>query len=211
MAAPELLTPPRQVLTENDCSYTATKQLLTGDCNGYHLFINERDIGISDPNSIPITARSVSMYTCDNFIPPDFEERYKGLQIVEVGAGLAEFSPYMAHIATKKPIVIDPADYRTIRNLLVTAKQYDMPAMQIPTVDMLVHRIDTLLDPTKIRLYNMSLLDAVSAHPQELKGVADIVLDVFGAVQYPRPWAAKSQIDEIEGHFLSKAWWKGLV
>jgi len=196
---------------ENGCNYTVTNQWFLGECNGTRLSIGQADIGLTDKSDIPITARTIGQYRFTNFIPEDFEKRYKDLQIVEIGAGLAEFSPHMATITTKKPIVIDSADYKSIRQLLMTARQHETPAIQIPTVDMLLQRVNTLLDPTKITLYNMPLLEAYAKHKEELRGVADVVLDVFGAIQYTKPWNNKLLVEEVEQHFLLKSWWQGLT
>ncbi|MFH0749822.1 MAG: hypothetical protein V1917_02810 [Candidatus Gottesmanbacteria bacterium] len=210
MTIQEQQSPHKAWKHDNGCAFITSDTWFLGECDGYRLSISEADLGMSDPQLIPITARSIAQYQFTHFIPEDFEKRYKDLQIVEVGAGLAEFSPHMTTIATKKPIVIEQANYHALRNLFVTAKHQGVPEAQIPTVDMLLDRIDTLLDPTKIRLFNMSIFEAVRHHGDELRGVGDIVLDVFGAVQYAKPWVNKQRVDEIENHFLSKSWWKGL-
>lgn len=174
--------------------------------HGYTLHMAEGSIAILSPDGHPITARYVDEYVFYGHVPADFRERYASCQIVEVGAGLAEFSPYMATIAEKRPIVIDPADYRTIRSLLQNAQEKPLEDGQRTMVQMLLDRIAILLDPTKIQLFSESILD-IPRHETTLRGVGDIVLDVHGGIQCI-PIEHLQKVYEIEEHFLSKQWWE---
>jgi hypothetical protein len=111
-------------------------------------------------------------------------------QVVEVGAGLGEFIPSVAirypHIP--KPILIDPADYEAIREILLYSKKthqgifnrgnkFDIGSI----INSWLDRIEIILDPNKVRLINTTLDEALRTDPL-LRGSADILVD-FKAIR----------------------------
>ncbi|OGM10943.1 hypothetical protein A2Z22_03685 [Candidatus Woesebacteria bacterium RBG_16_34_12] len=129
--------------------------------------------------------RSISEYE-ERVIPKGLAEEIvnKDLQLVEPGAGLAEFVPKIALQARKRPIVIDPLDYEAIRSLLEGAQEIRKVNQENrQLIQELLRRIDIYLDPGLVRLFNMNLDQACKEYPY-LEGIADIVVDVGGPLLY---------------------------
>jgi hypothetical protein len=109
------------------------------------------------------------------------------LQYVEIGAGLGEFTPYLIkQLGTSlrhKPIVIDPADYAIMKDMLHYAisqhfgERYDERCLEFS------ERCDIISDPEKVKLFSMTLGQAVKGFP-ELMQIGDVVIDLCGAKLY---------------------------
>lgn len=202
---------PQTYVFDQDCAFVISPSSCLATHKGYRLILSDTELGILHPRAYPITARSIASYISMNAIPSDFETRYRNLQLLEVGAGLAEFTPHMAQRQENKPIIIDSANYPALLHLLAQSTHQPIPETQRSAVNLLIKRITTILDPKEITLYNMSLLDAVTEFPDKLRGCADVVLDVFGATLYTDGSSTKAKVEEIEQHFLSRHWWNGLT
>lgn len=115
-------------------------------------------------------------------------------QLIEVGAGLSQAAVEWADRAAllqpqgPKPIVIDPANYHLMGDMINTAIEL---APQEPHIEKLLHvlqdlkyRCSVILDPDRIRLLSMRLEDAHCEHA-ELQGTANTVVDYYAAASYP--------------------------
>jgi len=134
---------------------------------------------------IVISERDVKQYF-DYF--DDLKTINPKLQYLEVGAGLGGFIPYLVNewsqILTSKPIVIDPADYRLMANMLRYAKQLNLGVGIGKRLDELIKRAEIIIDPGKVYLVNTRLGEALRSVP-ELQAIADVVIDLLGPVNYP--------------------------
>ncbi len=110
------------------------------------------------------------------------------LQYVEIGAGLGEFTPSLVDryngSLEHKPIVIDPADYQVIRELLKYAIDFGFCDELNDKFREWIKRCDTILDPNKVTLVNLTLGDALSENTY-LNGSSDVVIDHRGPLTYP--------------------------
>lgn len=188
----------------NDCTLVRIGNRLEGTYRDYQITTDQHATGVIYQHADPITARSVAQYIQDHAIPENFAAAFQNKQVVEIGAGLAEFSPFWATIATVKPIIIDPVDYRSIQHLLATMQPYSLDIEQhAPTIETLMQRITTILDPTKVTLFNMTVEQAKYEHGTTLRGIADIVIDARGAYVNV-PTIEQPYVKEIETQFLPK-------
>lgn len=105
-------------------------------------------------------------------------------QVVDVGAGLGEFVPKLAAQNPEcKPIVIDPVNYDLMAEMLEFARPY-VGLWHLPRLNELSSRCATILDSSKVTLYNTFLSEALKNNPQ-LREVGDLVVDNFGPSIWP--------------------------
>jgi hypothetical protein len=114
-------------------------------------------------------------------------------QLIEVGAGLSEpvvqWADHAARLSEKgpKPVVIDPADYVLMNEMLEAAMelapQEEHIARVLHILRTLKQRCTAILDPERIRLLPHTLKRAHKEHA-ELQGSADVVVDAFAAATY---------------------------
>jgi len=121
---------------------------------------------------IEITARDLRDY----HRLPKFNPTW---QYLEVGAGLGEFSPSLVGRVGKKPIVIDPANYHLLAEMLDDSLQLGSRKVIRDRIGVLLSRCETILNSEKIILYNKTLGQVIREHP-ELNGIADVVVDNYG-------------------------------
>jgi hypothetical protein len=166
---------------------------------GYNLLVkpNETDTAYrihfvtnyAEPN-YPITARDCDAYNWWEQLNPGPDEH-----VVEVGAGLGQFATYIADLYNPidgfdpaarfiPPTVIDPTDYRTMQEMLQASKAH-VPLPMIEDVDEIIRRCNTVLNPERITLINMTLGTAIHEHPELLKS-ADVVVDNYGASRWSK-------------------------
>ena len=132
------------------------------------------------PSEMPITCRSYEEYleALDHpKVNPDF-------QYAEVGIGIGGFIPHLIQTFNgkikHKPIAIDPAEYNVMKRLLEFAlTRKDLRPESAEKMRTFLGRIEIITDPSKVRLFNMKLGEAVRTHP-ELRHCADVVIDVAG-------------------------------
>jgi len=106
----------------------------------------------------------------------------KNLQYIEVGAGLGELIPKLIGAQIdKRPIVIDPAPYGIMQEML----EYILQLVEIQTHHerclKLIERAKLMQDQDKVNLINLTLKDALDQHP-EIKGIGNILIDNYGGV-----------------------------
>ena len=158
-------------------------------------------LDIGGPEQMVVYERGLSDYLL-NFgyfrMDPNF-------QYLEVGAGLGGFIPFLVNESSQrpvsKPIVIDPANYLLMSQMLEYAKGLDLDAEINEYLDKLMGRAQTILDPQKVHLVNMKLGEALESKP-ELRGVADVVIDLYGPANYP--WTEISGQQGIDNEGLAK-------
>ncbi len=157
-----------------------------------------------------ISSRSTSQYRA---IMPGFEvEPHK--QLIEVGAGLSQsvvqWADRAALLTSKrgpKPVVIDPANYALMAEMLDTAidlaPQEEHMNHLLRLLRGLKYRCAAILDPERIRLLPLTLEDACIAQ-KDLRGSADTLVDCYAAatyiaVDYDRPdvYAQRRQVREF--------------
>lgn len=127
-----------------------------------------------------ITGRDCKHYTKDRDIPVR-----KGVQYVEVGPGLGEFVPYVVkeqgYRPQPKPIVIERADYQTIKEMLLIAVfRNDVDKYFKDLINELIKRIAIYTNTNFVTLYNMSFEEAMEKYRDRLIGSADYVVNSFG-------------------------------
>lgn len=138
---------------------------------------------IGGDKKVGITARELDCYRPDIAsldINPD-------CQYLEIGAGLGGFIPHVVECmrrSSPRPIVIDQADYVLMKEMLQEASMMDLGQEISERLQVLIQRCDLYLDPSKVRLVNTTLGQAVKQHP-DLKEVADVVVQESGANLYP--------------------------
>lgn len=104
-------------------------------------------------------------------------------QVIDVGAGLSEFAATLALHTPTKPIIIDPLPYEKVDALFADAyPASSRRAKEVITT--LRKRIETILNPEKITLYNMTIQHAIMDHPDALIHSADVVIDCKGPGHY---------------------------
>ena len=137
------------------------------------------DVKAEDGSTWIITSRDVEKYL--NLPSMNINPL---LQYLEVGAGLGEFTPLVVrNNPINKPIVIDPANYPLMLDLLRSAYKKNLKRELKERIGVLQERCETLLNPHKVNLINLTLEQALEQHP-ELNGIADVVVDNFGAIHY---------------------------
>lgn len=114
-------------------------------------------------------------------------------QFVEVGAGLSEpvvaWAVSAAALEPKgpRPVVIDPANYHLMADMVDTAIDLAPEEEHIAQVlDILMdlkRRCAVILDPERVVLLPVELKQAVVLYP-ELQGLADVVVDCYAAATY---------------------------
>lgn len=157
-----------------------------------HLWVNfERPF--RNRTRIPITARDYKDHH-PIILGHHFDS---SKQYVEVGAGLGEFIQRVALLKNGNipPIVIDPADYALLEEMLrftlkrlpeiVPKKEYDFHFYHT-RVEELISRCETIQNHSLVRLYSVTLETA--AKREELRGIADVVVDNLGARFYSTDW-----------------------
>lgn len=135
--------------------------------------------------NIPVTSRSVKEYpkqVIDHKINPDF-------QYIEVGAGHGEFIPSIVRSQNNspkvKPIVIEPANYELMRELLLfSLENLDMQERNVKILNETLDRNRIITNPLCVTLINKTLGEAVLSHP-EIHNIADFLVDSCGAITYP--------------------------
>lgn len=130
-----------------------------------------------------ITGRDIADYKRD-FPDMRFDA---SLKYVEVGAGLGEFIPYIIQMfdgkLKNKPIVIDPADYALMKEMLTYAKKLEFEDAYKRRFELFIERCTLISDQERVTLLNTTL-DAVLRDHMELLGHADVVVDSYGASYY---------------------------
>jgi len=140
---------------------------------------------VGELNELRITGRDMVEY--DARIKAGIDDPQA--QYVEVGPGLGE---YVHAVLTsfpgglnKRPIVIDVADYLLIEEILASVLKsgIELPAHITQRIEIVRGRCQTILDDSKVQLFNMPLSSAVRI-PQ-LQDCADRLVDWFAATFYP--------------------------
>lgn len=136
----------------------------------------------------------------------DYQHKIPGIPFsphqacIDVGAGLAEWIPELSRRTGARGTIIDPAPYERIRDMLlfvVNPLNYmrilqdqhpgflpEFESVTKPRLYKLLSRIETILDPSKVRLINQTLGEAIR-NCRDLQHCADVVIDVMGAGFYP--------------------------
>jgi len=112
------------------------------------------------------------------------------LQYLEIGAGLGEFIPKLVQFnIDKKPIVIDPAPYPIMEEMLRHIQPYITAQVHQERCAALLGRAAIIQDSSKVILINTTLGEALKNHP-ELKGIGDIIIDNYGAIK----WSSRENV-----------------
>lgn len=126
------------------------------------------------------------------------------LQYVEIGAGLGEFTPLIVSeygdSLKHKPIVIDPADYQVMKDILKYAARIGFGDELDEKFNKWIERCEIISNPNKVTLINSTLENALSQHSW-LNGIADVVTDNRGALTY-RGEKSKGHILNFEKNLL---------
>ena len=126
-------------------------------------------------NEFLITSRELKNYkpeVRDLKTSPEF-------QYTEVGAGLGEFIPYIASKGVPLPMVIDPADYPLMKDMLMHMKSCLRSNDHEDYISCLIDRCEIIMDPGKVKLFNTYLGEALKKYPQ-LERSSDVVVDNWG-------------------------------
>ena len=127
-----------------------------------------------------ITGRSIKQYP-DIVMNPHF-------QYIEIGAGISEFIPSFVKKFGKtieyKPIVIDPANYILMKDMVSYATNLNLGEKYDLLFNKYIERINIITNPSKVSLLNLKLGDAVKKHA-EILGVGDIIIDICGPSLFP--------------------------
>ncbi len=114
-----------------------------------------------------------------------------GKRFAEVGPGVSEFMPHLSSLRQpgQPPLVIDPLDYGTAEELLTGAMRLaEFGAspfrQQLDRIFRMLMACQAMRDATRVELLNCTLGQAVARHPHIL-GAQDVVIDLFGASEYP--------------------------
>jgi len=173
-----------------------------------HPYTRKLSLGYYDKNSqwMPVYYRSISEYIGHTKMPKNIVEiiQTNNYQLIEVGGGLAELAPSVAKGAITKPIVIDPLDYKSIQTLLERARKKNICDDNIKLIDILLDRVAMYLDPNAIDLIPLSIQEAYLQYRERLKGVADVVVDVAGAIYYSGNLLNHKSVYELEKDWLVK-------
>ncbi|HLD79426.1 MAG TPA: hypothetical protein VJA18_02605 [Candidatus Nanoarchaeia archaeon] len=144
---------------------------------------------------VAITGRDLTEYRTFRKLTID-----PSLVYVEVGAGLGEFIPAVVQKNPKeKPIVIDPADYRLMLDMLQFAELLPLAEQTKQKLRIYQERCKTILNPHKVRLVSSQLENVFDLNP-ELEGVADVVVDHFGALFYN--YRQRPGLEDLERRLL---------
>lgn len=144
---------------------------------------------------VAITARELYEYGSEggawqDEVYSDFFPKMKidpSAQYVEVGAGLGGLIPHILECqksSSPKPVVIDPANYPLMKDMIYYALGLDESQGFRRRLKQLISRIGLYCNPNKVRLINSRLSDAIQNHP-DLENIADVVVDNCGAQLYP--------------------------
>lgn len=127
---------------------------------------------------------NIGDYEREGVLPSGFVDEVvkKQLQVVEIGPGMSELLPTLG-IKRRLPIAIDPLNYDAIASLLTRAQQKRISREHDILIQELLSRLAIYTNPRLVKIYNMRLEDACLKNP-ELKEVADVVIDVRGALRY---------------------------
>lgn len=158
----------------------------------------------TDGRWMPVYYRSVSEYLGHTKMPRDIinmivQNEY---QLIDVGAGLAELAPAISKVSIKKPIVIDPLDYVSIQKLLIKASKKNVSHENKELIDVLLERVELYLDHNAIQLIPLTVQEAYNVYGDRLRGVADVVTDVAGAIYYSGEIGANRDIYNLENVWL---------
>ena len=109
--------------------------------------------------------------------------------MIEIGAGLGEFIPYIIRTGIKtRPTVIDPANYELMLTMLLygadEAQTRNLPEKLVARLRTYSERCALIIDRTKVNLINKTLIEAVRDH-SELIYSGDVVVDHYGPSHYP--------------------------
>ncbi|MDP2924737.1 MAG: hypothetical protein Q8N99_00025 [Nanoarchaeota archaeon] len=132
------------------------------------------------------------------------------LQYIDVGAGIGEFIPRLVRTFDSrlihKPIIIEPADYELMLDMLDYSKRFLNERALSDRVNELIDRINIILNSNKVTLINKSLENAVKE--QELLGIADVIIDNAGASHYANDfkyiWDLEKKLLKPNGILLSE-------
>lgn len=112
------------------------------------------------------------------------------MQYMEIGAGLGDFIPKLILESQgkleKRPIVIDPANYQVMQQMLEESLNFTLPGYIQNRLSTLKKNCEIIRDPSRVNLINNDLRYALMNHP-ELAGRADIIVDNAGALFYMHP------------------------
>jgi hypothetical protein len=130
-------------------------------------------------------------------------------QYLEAGAGLGGFMHELIRRLEgrlkKKPIVIDIANYRVIRDIcsggVEEARIRGYDSSIVDRLRTLEQRANFYLSSENIRLINMSLGNAIRKFP-DLVGCADVVVDNIATEQYPH---VEFDLSDTETHQINLA------
>ncbi len=121
------------------------------------------------------------------------EHAATGKRFAEIGPGVSEFMTYYSSLrkpGEPLPLVIDPLDYDSAMHLLEAALRLaefgDSPFReQMERICRMHSACDDVRDATRVELLNCTLGQAVQRYPHIL-GKHDVVIDLFGASEYPQ-------------------------
>jgi len=109
---------------------------------------------------------------------------YRGISLCEVGAGLAEFVPAFARVATAPILVIDPINYHTLTGLFqASLRDKGTPHWAHDELQMLQERAQGYLSP-KIVHCPMTFDQAWTRYEDKFIGQFDVVIDIEGTAFY---------------------------
>jgi SAM-dependent methyltransferase len=151
---------------------------LTND-RPYHLHFKVPMPDYKTENCLIVTGRHLCEYPANACEALERDDA----RLIEVGAGLGALVPNLAGRG-KRPIAIDPFDYALAEDMLTYARDVVNPGPYfVGLIDTLLLRAQVMQDKSKITLINTTLGRAVREHP-EIKGIADVVVDCVGAMEY---------------------------
>ncbi|MBI2665970.1 hypothetical protein HYX12_05080 [Candidatus Woesearchaeota archaeon] len=134
--------------------------------------------------------------------PGGLREIDPNLQYINVGAGLDEFTEKLgASSLLKTPVVIDPANYELMAEMLGYLRSHVSERDRIK-VDGLVHLCQVILEGRSIQLINSTLGEAIKQSP-ELFNFADKLVDIGGPQAYPETEGSTSVL-ELEGKLVKE-------
>lgn len=116
---------------------------------------------------------------------------------------MAQLSPLLASTRKVKPLVIDPLNYERVFDLLEMARKKNISERNLSLIKDLNGRIEQYLDPKAIQVIPYTIQEAYKKYGPDLAGVADIVVDVAGAIYYAS-LEKKREVYQLERNWLLK-------
>ncbi|KKQ01904.1 MAG: hypothetical protein US11_C0003G0047 [Candidatus Roizmanbacteria bacterium GW2011_GWA2_36_23] len=151
--------------------FTVAHPDLKVECYGY-------GVSFSSSTCPIITCHSVQYYKSHGVIPRGYKPN-RDNRILEIGAGLAEFVPWIVQnlrgSSRERPVVIDPLNYSLVINSLELALRQVISEEAQTLIMRLLDRAKIYSDPSKVNLISARLEEVLDA--TELQNQYDLVVD----------------------------------